>query len=29
VFEGRLLYLALRARSRRRRDERLRKTAAS
>jgi hypothetical protein len=29
VYEGRLLYLALRTRSRRRRDERLRKTAAS
>jgi hypothetical protein len=29
VYEGRLLYVALRTRSRRRRDERLRKTAAS
>jgi hypothetical protein len=29
VYEGRSLYLALRTRSRRRRDERLRKTAAS
>ena len=29
VFEGRLLFFALRARSRRRRDERLRKAATS